>query len=474
MKYEIKNLVDEVFRGAPESKKAAELKEEIYQNLSDRYDELVHGGKSDREAMEAIKSAMGDFTPLIAALGENNCNGEYKNDKDNNSSENDARDAGGVSGKDGPVNVNASGGADAGKAGSKQKRAEDGGLGASCGRDNSRNEKRKKMSGVSMAWIIALSVIFGLIIITFIYNMIVHSVINSLSNYYISADELYSIGGGSISADGIDGVSIKWIAGNVDIRCVEGNTVNISEKSDHTISSDMQLRYRVKDGRLEIVYGRSRNIFFGFWGRDYSKDLTIELPYGMSGVLKNVEIETVGANVKIDGKTGGSSETAGTAVTDALLEISLVKVDTVSGNILIDMISASDCIKIQTVSGQICISFSKTPDLDIGTVSGEVYFKGQADDISYNSVSGNLELHIPLPRSVKANTTSGKVRIIMPSAEISGFTADFDSVSGSLRSGYPTTVNGKRYVNGDGASLIDFDSVSGGLVIDYEGSASGN
>jgi DUF4097 and DUF4098 domain-containing protein YvlB len=448
MKYEIKNLVDEIFRGAPENKKAADLKEEIYQNLTDRYDELIHGGKSDREAMEVIKSVMGDFTPLVDALGEK--------------SSGSTGTGGAESAKAEPVNVFPAKGESVRQngnvSGQYQTRAGN--------QQSSRETPKKRMSGTAKAWIIALSIILGLLIISGIVSFMVHRIWNSFDfgEFYFAGDEACSIGDAVISAEGVDSLNVKWVAGNVDIKFVESDKISFSEESTHVISTDMKMRYRVNDGVLEIMYGRSRNIFFGFWGRDYSKDLTIELPVSMSGTMDNIVIETVSANIKVDGKIDNPIEFI---YTEAAAELRTLRIDTVSGNVAVGMIYVSDAVDIQTVSGKVDISLSETARLNVGTVSGEAIFRGEADNIDFESVSGSMQLYIGQFRTLDADTTSGQVRVILNSSEISGFAVDFDSLSGSFKSDFPTTVSGNRYTNGDGSASVDFDSVSGGLTISY-------
>ncbi len=464
MKYEIKNLVNEIFSRAPESKKATDLKEEIYQNLSDRYDELIHSGKSDREAMDAIRSVMGDFTPLIEELGDKGA----INSGTHNSATGD-----GTAAKTEQVNVfpeKSESGRQAGNSGYAPIQNQAGGA-YRPGKNNGKPKKR--MSGTAKAWIITLSILLGLLIISGIVASLAHRIWNSFDfgEFYISGNEHYSVGDASISADEIDSISVKWIAGNVDVKFVAAETISISEESSYEISKDMQMHYRVNDGVLEIMYGRSRNIFFGFWGRDYSKDLTIELPVSMNNDLKNMIIDSVSANVSVDGQPVSPD---GMYIDSAPSSLGKLIINSVSGNVNVDCLIASTSIDIQTVSGRVNIVGTETKKINAGTVSGYVNFNGKADDIIFESVSGGLLLQIPTFNSFKADTTSGEVKIIFDFSGISGFTTNFDSISGTFKSDYPTTVSGSRYTNGDGSALIDFDSVSGGLTITYSGTATSN
>jgi hypothetical protein len=70
MNEKLRAYVENLFAGAPKTKKAFELKEEFYANLSEKYRDLVASGKSEDEAYHTVISGIGDVEELIKSLEE--------------------------------------------------------------------------------------------------------------------------------------------------------------------------------------------------------------------------------------------------------------------------------------------------------------------------------------------------------------------------------------------------------------------
>lgn len=60
--------VEEVFKGAPHTKKVQELKEELTGNLEARYEDLIAEGKDSEEAYKMVMGSIGDIDELIATV----------------------------------------------------------------------------------------------------------------------------------------------------------------------------------------------------------------------------------------------------------------------------------------------------------------------------------------------------------------------------------------------------------------------
>ena len=60
MNENLKNYLDEVFKKAPKTRKALELKEELLSNSQDRYEDLIHGGTSAEDAYDMVVSSIGN------------------------------------------------------------------------------------------------------------------------------------------------------------------------------------------------------------------------------------------------------------------------------------------------------------------------------------------------------------------------------------------------------------------------------
>ena len=68
MNSKIKNYVDVLFNDIPNSRKAAELKEEILSNLNEHYDALIKEGKSENQAYTEALAALGDVDELLKSV----------------------------------------------------------------------------------------------------------------------------------------------------------------------------------------------------------------------------------------------------------------------------------------------------------------------------------------------------------------------------------------------------------------------
>lgn len=65
MNNKIKNYIDVLFADVPRSRRAAELKEEMAANMSERFDDYIKEGKSENQAYSLTVSGMGDIDDLL-------------------------------------------------------------------------------------------------------------------------------------------------------------------------------------------------------------------------------------------------------------------------------------------------------------------------------------------------------------------------------------------------------------------------
>lgn len=70
MEDKLRAHMDHLFRDVPPTKKAVELKEEILQNLIDKYHDLIEEGKSPEAAYNIAVASIGDVSELVSSLQE--------------------------------------------------------------------------------------------------------------------------------------------------------------------------------------------------------------------------------------------------------------------------------------------------------------------------------------------------------------------------------------------------------------------
>ena len=231
-------------------------------------------------------------------------------------------------------------------------------------------------------------------------------------------EDQYSVGAGSIPAEGISRVEIYWQAGSVTVEQGEGEAITLTESE--TEEEKYELRYLVEGDQLTIRFAKD-----GIYRSLPSKDLTLTLP----GALGDLAVDTVSASVEIPA-----------------LPIQGISLDTVSGK----------C----TVAGDPTV-------LEWESVSGELAFTGSAMEIQGDSVSGSAAFHLTeTPSRFTCDTVSGDVSLTIPGER--SFEAKLNTTSGDLRCDLPTQTVGKNTLsyeaNGDAATFT-VDTVSGDFTI---------
>jgi len=68
MEEKLRSYVESMFENAPKTRKAFELREEIFSNLKEKYDDLVAKGAVPEEAYQIVIGSIGDVDELIGSL----------------------------------------------------------------------------------------------------------------------------------------------------------------------------------------------------------------------------------------------------------------------------------------------------------------------------------------------------------------------------------------------------------------------
>ena len=235
---------------------------------------------------------------------------------------------------------------------------------------------------------------------------------------------LYNVGGGTVT-DEFQSIKVNWTNGKINIEAYDGKDTVISETE--VAEKENKLRWRVEDGVLKIQQ-MAAGMRFGL-KQTPKKTLTVKIPSNVAEGLKAVTSDSVSAEVTITG------------------------------------ISASDKIEIDTVSGGANLKNIKTEKLDIDTVSGSIKAAGEFTELESDSVSGDVTVSSATPlKKLDCDSTSGNIRLTIP--KNSGFTLKADTVSGDISCGLPAVSESKnRRVCGDGSADFETDTVSGDLII---------
>ena len=124
----------------------------------------------------------------------------------------------------------------------------------------------------------------------------------------------------------------------------------------------------------------------------------------------------------------------------------------------------ADRLELSTVSGS-CTVDGLFDEVSVTTTSGDIHFYGSFERGSFDTVSGCLDISADSTvRSLQADSVSGSVILTLPQG--TGFSLEFDSVSGKLYSDEYGTLSGESsFTYGDGSAEITLDTISGDVTL---------
>ena len=268
--------------------------------------------------------------------------------------------------------------------------------------------------------------ILAVVIIVLALSIPLTAKLSDSTQFIYDNEELYEVGNGVTDVK-VDRVEIDWIYGDIKVAYHSLDNIRITEKSDTDLSDDMVMRYRIVGTTLKIKYCAS-----GSWSfNDIEKDLTLYLPNGL--ILDELNIDT-----KTDVVT--------------LTELNTVDLTVKGGSasVMLDNCNVSNEMTLETVSGNLHVTADKINKLKIETVSGRMNILAESiEDIEIETTSGKTVLDCAYIGTMSIDSVSGGVELKLP--EDSAFTVRYSSVSGKLTSALDYTKEEKAYhINGGG------------------------
>ncbi len=242
-----------------------------------------------------------------------------------------------------------------------------------------------------------------------------------------------------------------WDEAKIEIRGELGNNVENVEIS--TNDNGIQIRVRNKRGRHDID----------------DTDLSLRIPLAAS-----VEVETVSADIDINGSKGGSI-VLNTVSGDVEAQASphRLEIQTVSGGVEFE--GSIPRTSVETVSGDISLR-GVHDEIEVSTVSGDVsLIAGEVDRGRFESVSGDMRLELVVRDSGRlvSESMSGDLVLRLPAAQQAGFSVQ--TYSGDIRSdfGEPARVSrgpgsALKYQQGTNGALIRLESFSGDIHLRHQ------
>ncbi len=242
--------------------------------------------------------------------------------------------------------------------------------------------------------------------------------------YNTRDSEFSSDGRYTIPTNGIQELSIDWLAGNITIETYDGTDILLEETGSAALNNDNSLDYKIHENELKLSYCTPKAGFFCSSTPDFSKDLVIRIPESLH--LTELSVDSASSDLSVKGLT-----------------LQELEADAVSGSM-----SVAQCVlgkvSYDSANGFLFLSDASVGEIDMDTVSG--------------AIDGNLT---NCPQKISFSGTSGDMTLTLPAD--SQFRVDMDTASGQLNSEFEGTYQGNVYTVGNGMAQFEIDSVSGSV-----------
>ncbi len=413
MEEKLRAHMDELFRDAAPTEQTREIKEEILQNITDKYHDLLAEGKSEQAAYQIAISGIGDLDELLTFIKPQSQNNETTSFSDKRTM--------------------ASGGAGNGlqsqhiepssqRVASSSQHIEPSSPNAGASSQYVKTTKKKK-SPLVIALIVCGCLIGALLIAALICGLLGVPILRlggveifsgtsyANADQYICGDGVIS--GKELSEHPLKAIHITWVSGNVRVFPSDSNSIKLTEKGGETLSDKEKMHYYYHNGTLDIQYGQSGFSLF----RKMDKDTALEVALPAEIFIDSEPIDLTGS----------------------------------------------------FVSSEVSLEDITADQLSIDTVSGNVTFTGSCRDVEFDSVSADLNLSSrTILSECETDTVSGNVTLKVPDS--SSFHIEFDSVSGQCSNHFSgDEKSGGEYEGAvgenPGKNSYEFDSVSGDVDI---------
>ncbi len=259
----------------------------------------------------------------------------------------------------------------------------------------------------------------------------------------------------------LKGVDIKLYNGDVAVHLLD------DPEADLTLDGDTdQLELRLsEEGILSIRQGKTASASFFFARGLASADVKLYLPRRLWSFL---QVASVNGDVRID--DGLEAEQLIVKTTSGDLEAEhlccrQMIFKSASGDL--DCGNLTGDVQADTVSGDITLSGSMGT-LRASSISGDVEISGSVREARCTSASGDVLLKTGvLPEFLELASKSGDCEARLPGDQ--GFTLQYSTVSGCLRSGFPLDIpagakSGSAAYR-EGGSTVRLSSISGDITL---------
>lgn len=303
--------------------------------------------------------------------------------------------------------------------------------------------------------------------------------VNEVNNIVYDNAEEYSIGSFKYDSMNISKVVIDWISGEVNVKQMSDNILNVTENSE-PLKEEQKVHYLVKDNTLFIRYCKSG--YMGVINRQYKK-LYVELPKDIdldcSITSANLTAEDLFLNSLTLSSISGMSKfnnvttnhlkynaTSGGLNGNSIISMNEAKFESISGNINFSKMK-SESFYSNTTSGNLSIGELVSDSISTNTISGKTEVKDiNGKKMTISSSSGSINLGVSNLELLSGRTISGETTITIKNDL--GIDAVFDLISGKVKATNDFALENKHYIYGNKKCVVEIKSTSGNVILRKE------
>jgi DUF4097 and DUF4098 domain-containing protein YvlB len=257
----------------------------------------------------------------------------------------------------------------------------------------------------------------------------------------------------------------------VEVTARPGATVDVEvvlDSSSEKLLKQYEPRFEESAGKLLIRSVSEETSWFGN-GRIEGR-VTVAMPPGMS-----LLVDSSSGSTRVTGDFGAASLTfdcsSGSVTVDGAADE--VDVDASSGSVKVRLGRPARRVSADVSSGSVNVN-GPVAEARVDASSGSITVDGLIGSASLDSSSGSISARWaqgpPAGTAVRADASSGSVRLTFPRGTVLAGTAD--TGSGTIRTDFPGNLNDDRdhlvLAGGPGAVEVSVDTSSGSVTLEAE------
>lgn len=265
------------------------------------------------------------------------------------------------------------------------------------------------------------------------------------------------------SLSSVEGIRIAWGDGPVYVKPCEGTMITVTEYASRPLEEEEFFQMTSSGGVLEIQWDHSLLPLSVFQGLE--KQLEVEVPREVLSHLEEFSCGNATGNVDVSDITAQEVNITSAAGDLSLLSLQGEKVhlSTVSGEVQWTQGKAEN-LSLETTSGGVKLYQVQTGVCGVSTVTGDVNFSGQGQELSVETISGQVYLDLSAGlKEADLRSVSGLLSLALPQEE--GFQAAYSTMSGKFRSDFTGAEEKGTFLYRTGGADIQFTTTSGDMMV---------